>query len=94
MKTPTIIVRLLGLYLLTNGIITLLQVSKMQAIGQGFPGVKNSVVDDIQLYGWLGLLVGLSATLFAGPLARLLTFDSEPGRETADFSDRVAGRKD
>jgi len=45
------------------------------------------------VYLWLGLGAGLAATLFAGPLARILTFDSEPRESSPDLEDQLLGRK-
>lgn len=98
MKTPTIIVRLGGLYLLTSSSIALIQIAKMHAMQVSLPGVPGvqlpqySVVDDIQVYAWLHLVVGLVAVVFAGFLARLLTFDAEQPGRAVDFSDRLLRR--
>ncbi len=92
MKTPTLIVRLIGLYLLMTCSFALFQIQKAPAMVPGFQAKQNQMVGDFQLYAWLGLLVGLGATIFAGPLARVLTFDSEPKGKTADSTDRFLGR--
>ena len=82
MKTPTLIVRLAGLYLLGQCTLALLQAHKMQAmVGEA----QNAIFGDIQLYATIGLLIGLVATIFAGPLARILTFDSGPRGRSDDF---------
>lgn len=78
MKTPTLIVRLVGIYLVVQSSMTLLQVQKMKALG-GIGSAQNQIVGDIWIYAIAGLVVGLAATAFAGIIARLLTFDS--GRE-------------
>lgn len=88
MKTPTLIVRLGGLYLLTSCSFALFQIHKVQAM---VPGQQHHMVGDFQLYAWLGLLVGLWAAIFAGRLARMLTFDSEPRAKTADSTARFLG---
>lgn len=79
MKTPTLIVRLVGLYLLGSGMMVLLQLQKMGAMNAGMGLRQNSVVADAQLYAAIGSFIGLAATVFAGRLARILTFDA--GRE-------------
>ncbi|HSY52888.1 MAG TPA: hypothetical protein VK785_00485 [Opitutaceae bacterium] len=88
MQTPTLIVRLAGLYLLANCSIALLQIHQMGERA-GFGMILN-----IQIYAILGLVVGIAASLFAGPLANLLTFDSEPKTRKDDFTDRLLERKD
>lgn len=79
MKIPTLIVRLTGLYLAVRCTITLLQVKKMAALVGGMATAQDQIVGDIRIYAIIGLVVGIIATMFAGVLARLLTFDS--GRE-------------
>ncbi len=77
MKTPTLIVRLVGLYLLAQNTVALLQVQKLREMGGGMGGMglqQNIMVGDIQLYAIIGLLLGLAATAFAGPLARAADF--------------------
>lgn len=93
MKTPTIIVRLGGLYLLTTCGVGLLQLNKAQQMVAFFGATRNPIPADLQIYLWLGLLVGLAATVFAGPLARILTFDAEPREPSVDLSERLLGRK-
>ena len=86
MKTPTLIVRLVGLYLLAGCSVLLFQIHKLQA--QSVPNAsQNDALANSSLYAWLGLVAGVVATLFAGPLARLLTFDSEPKKKPEKFSD-------
>jgi hypothetical protein len=92
MKTPTLIVRLTGLYLLVSNTVGLLQLHKAKAMMGTFGTPQMQLMVDMQLYLWLGLLVGLAATVFAGFLARLLTFDSEPGGGRGDYSERFLGR--
>ena len=92
MKTPTLIVRLFGLYLLTTCTVGLLQLNKTKAVMGSFGVPQLQLMADMQLYLWLGVLVGLAATVFAGFLARLLTFDSEPSGGSHDYSDRFLGR--
>ncbi|MGA2445210.1 MAG: hypothetical protein ABSG50_07270 [Opitutaceae bacterium] len=93
MKTPTLIVRLVGLYLLATCPVALFQIQKVHALA-GASTLQDNLVGVFQFYAWLGLVVGLAATLFAGPLARLLTFDSEPRDKSADLSDQLLERKD
>lgn len=89
MKTPTLIVRLVGIYLSIQSLIALVQISRFTALASGAPGASNDAVDQIRLLSILGLVVGLVATAFAGLLARWLTFDSEPGQRAADLSERL-----
>ncbi|HEY8993171.1 MAG TPA: hypothetical protein VIM71_00680 [Lacunisphaera sp.] len=93
MKTPTIIVRLGGLYLLTTCVVGLLQLNKAQQMAAQFGVNQNQITGDIQLSLWIGLFVGLAATAFAGLLARILTFDAEAREPSVDLSERLLGRK-
>ena len=90
MKTPTLIVRLVGLYLLTTCSIGLLQLNKAQAMAGQLGGTQNQMMADFGVYLWLGVIAGLGATVFAGPVARLLTFDSDPNEKSPDLSDRFS----
>jgi hypothetical protein len=102
MKTPTILVRLIGIYLLTTSTITLIQIGRMttmqQAMQPKIPGIpsvnipQNPMLDDMQIYGWIGIVVGLVAVAAAGFLARLLTFDADSRGGSDDFSDRLLRR--
>ena len=76
MKTPTLILRLIGLYLLTKCSFVLLHLKKAQAMAGPFGGSSGPMVEELNFYLWIGLVLGMGATLFAGPLARLLTFDA------------------
>lgn len=58
-------------------------------MAQQFGGGQIPKVVDFQLYMWIGLVVALGAAAFAGPLARLLTFDSEPREPATEFSDQL-----
>lgn len=89
MKTPTLIVRLVGLYLLGQGTIVLLQIQKMGAMGAGLGMQRNPALGDVQLYAIIDLFLGLTATVFAGRLARVLTFDSGPGQVSDDVFRRI-----
>ena len=52
------------------------------------------MVSHLQTYAIIGLIVGIAATAFAGPLARLLTFDSERKKGDADLGDQLLKQKD
>lgn len=78
MKTPTLLIRLIGLYLLLQNTAALIQAQKLNTITRN-AGLPLQVAGNVQLYAIVGLLVGLGATLFAGAIARILTFDA--GRE-------------
>ena len=77
MKTPTLIVRLVGLYLIGQNTIALIQAQKMNAMG-GMGLAQQQIVRDIWIYAVVGLTIGLAATIMAGRLARVLTFDAGP----------------
>ena len=89
MKTPTLIVRLAGLYLFSSSALALLQFSKMTADSGILDGQQGQLLSDFKLYLWSGVIVGLGVTAFAGPLARLLTFDSEPRQRLQELGDRL-----
>lgn len=93
METPTLIVRLVGLYLLATCSTGLLQLKQAQAMASQFGGATMPGLSDFGLYLWLGLVVGLAAAIFAGPLARLLTFDAAPRESSPDLGDQLLGRK-
>lgn len=88
MKTPTLIVRLVGLYLVVHNTIALIQVQKISAMDRSMGLSQQHVVGDIRLYAVIGLLAGLAAARFAGRLARLLTFDADD-----DLSESISGEK-
>lgn len=92
MKTPTLIVRLLGLYLITSsagGIWVTRQVR-----GPELPAfTANSSLQEFALIAWASLFVGIGVALFAGPLARVLTFDAEPKQRSVNFSDQLLQRQ-
>ncbi|MCR6655175.1 MAG: hypothetical protein NVV63_05010 [Opitutus sp.] len=75
MKTPTLIVRLVGLYLTLWSVQTFLQLRRAAEFS-GEATLTNPFLADAKLYAWLALIVGIAATAFAGPLARLVTFDA------------------
>jgi translation initiation factor 6 (eIF-6) len=112
MKTPTIIVRLIGIYLLTTSTIGLIQISRQEAVQEamqqqiqqtirqqtaGLPHVQmqstqmseNPLIGEIQIYSWIGIVVGLTAIAAAGFLARLLTFDAEPKKNNPSLRDQL-----
>ncbi len=81
MKTPTLIVRLAGLYLLANGSISLIQISQSVPAEARFGGAgAMTMISTYQMYAVAGVVVGLLGACCAGRVARLLTFDA--GRET------------
>ncbi|MDP2137821.1 MAG: hypothetical protein Q8J74_08195 [Candidatus Didemnitutus sp.] len=75
MKTPTLIVRLVGLYLIAQNTSTLIQAAKINSWGIGL--AQQQIVGDVRIYAVFVLLVGLAAVIFAGRLARILTFDAD-----------------
>lgn len=79
MKTPTLIVRLIGLYLVVQNTFAMFQTQKVSAINRSMGLAQQQIVGDLWTYAIIGLLVGLVTTIFAGRLARILTFDA--GRE-------------
>jgi hypothetical protein len=96
MKTPTLIVRLLGLYLILACGIGLIQIGRVHSLSGpiGIAAQQQTVISNLQTYAIIGLLVGIAATAFAGPLARLLTFDSEPKAERTEIADQLLKNKD
>ena len=54
---------------------------------------QQQLSGDLAVYLWIGLFVGLAATAFAGPLARILTFDAAAREPSVDLSERLLGRK-
>ena len=91
MKTPTLIVRLVGLYLLASCAIGIMQIGQMESLAGpvGISTQQQSVVSHMQVYCVFGVIVGLAATVFGGPLARMLTFDSEPREAASDLADQL-----
>jgi hypothetical protein len=91
MKTPTILVRLVGLYLLVQCAVGLVQIAKFKATVGGFMMANSREWSTVAQMQWLlvvGLVVGIAATGWAGPLARLLTFDAEPrNRRSGTYRD-------
>lgn len=85
MKTPTLIVRLVGLYLTLWSVQTLLQLRRAANLSSD-ELLANPFFADAKLYSWLALVVGIAAAAFAGALARLLTFDADSAGKTRDPS--------
>ncbi len=79
MKTPTLIVRLAGLFLLaycTNLLLGIRQ-AEHATMGLSLPPVQQQMYSQLRINAWFGLVVGAAAVLFAGRAARLLTLDSD-----------------
>lgn len=76
MTTPTLIVRLIGLYLVIQNTFALIQVQKMHAMAGGFAAAQQQITGDLRIYAVGALLIGLAATVKAGRLAQMLTFDA------------------
>lgn len=73
MRICTLIVRLLGFYLVTMGSVTLYQMQRAKSM---MGGLNNPFTSDVAGFAIVQFLVGLAAVLFAAKLARLLTFDA------------------
>lgn len=80
MKIITFIIRLGGLYFLYQGIFAVVQLHGRQelqaAANGGAVSQLEGVAAALYVQAWAAALVGLVAVLFAGRLARLLTFDA------------------
>lgn len=72
MKICTLIVRLIGLYLFIAPLIALFQVYRMNDAMGGMRSLPGNVTVILVLE----IVVGLLAAIFAGKVARLLTFDA------------------
>ena len=86
MKTPTLIVRLIGIYLLVTGVYSLYTISQIPAIASG------AAANQIELAKYTSAFsacIGLVAARYAGWFAKVLTFDSEPKSKNDDLSERV-----
>lgn len=77
MKTPTLIVRLIGIYLVVQNTGALIQARKVITIIGDTAVVQKQILVTNQVYLAIGLIVGLIVVVFAGWLARILTFDSK-----------------
>ncbi len=96
MQTPTLIVRLLGLYLTITGIQGLVTLYRMRHLAKSIDlnisvSIANHPLTHDALFWLIGsLLVGLFMTWRAGWLAHLLTFDADGARRSGlSFSDRL-----
>jgi hypothetical protein len=79
MKTPTLIMRIAGIYLLVICSFTLIQINASVPSDARMGGLAAMpVISYLQFYAYVGLVAGLLATCCAGRLARILTFDSGP----------------
>jgi hypothetical protein len=78
MKTPTLIVRLVGLLLLAYCANLLLGIRQAEqaTMGLSLPPMQQQMFTQLRINAWFGVVVGTGAVLFAGRLARLLTMDS------------------
>ena len=92
MKTPTLIIRLLGLYLLGASGMLLHQMHRANEMAGRF-AAGAAISGDVKVYGVCGLIIGVIAAVFAGPLARILTFDSEPQEKARDLTDTLRSGK-
>ncbi len=73
MKICTLIVRLLGLSLVFTSGAALYQLQRAKSM---MGGLGNPFSGDIVAITVVQLIIGLVAAIFAGKLARLLTFDA------------------
>ena len=72
MKTPTLIVRLAGIYLLVNALFALFSLTQVPVPDGG--AMKYSCAS--------GAFLGLMVTRYAGWFAKILTFDAEDAPES------------
>ncbi len=89
MKTPTLIVRLVSIYLCLSCVGSLMMIHKAVTLGGATITASGGIFSEMQVFAWLFLIVGIVGVMFAGPLARLLTFDSEPRVKSEDLSDQL-----
>ena len=79
MKICTLVVRLLGIYLIVTAVIAIIEArgisSTINIAGVTVGGLVEGPVNRMYAYAALGLSAGLTCTLFAARVARLLTFD-------------------
>lgn len=73
MKICTLVVRLVGLYLVSVGTVTLYQMQRAKSM---MGGLGNPFSGDVVGFAIVQLIVGLLAVIFAAKLARLLTLDA------------------
>ena len=81
MKTPTLIVRLVGIYLLVVSILALWGLSKMGVQTGSYQG-QIPMMTQMRMLLWAQLIAGLIGTLFAGRMALILTFDAPVDRDS------------
>jgi hypothetical protein len=91
METCTLLVRLAGLCVFgKSGMVLHAVIQTKSLMGSMAAGNKMSLAGNpalqqiatMQAYAIAGLLIGLGAIIFAGPLARVLTFDAQPRRKS------------
>lgn len=77
MKTPTLIVRLVGFYLIVKCSLILMQVREAETAVPSF-GIElaGPMLSSLHFQSAMGLLAGLLIARFSGLLARWLTFDA------------------
>jgi hypothetical protein len=90
MHTPTLIIRLLGIgsvIFCGNELMAFHEIDGRT--GDAFSALASAATQTAvaELIG--GLVLGLIAALFAGQLARILTFDAEPSMARPSFSDQL-----
>jgi NhaP-type Na+/H+ or K+/H+ antiporter len=75
MKTPTLIVRLAGIYLLVNAFFALFSLTQV-------PVPDGSALGLFKYSCAFGACIGLVVTRYAGWFAKILTFDAEDAPES------------
>ncbi len=84
MRTPTLIVRLIGLYMIVKSLHGFMMVSEMKKIRLQMEAMVGSAIPQPSpnvLLLVLMLMVGILVAWHSGVLARLLTFDAGKGPE-------------
>lgn len=89
MKTPTLIVRLVGIYLVVKCGLSLVALSTLRSSPAVASGATSGFMSQMDFACWAGVILGACAVLQAGSLARLLTLDSEPGARKPDITDAL-----
>lgn len=87
MQVCVLIVRLIGLYLLLSNLAALLQLLRMKS-HIGAAALSSALSGDVIVIASIGALLALVATLFAGRLVLLLTFDANDS-SSADRGDLI-----
>jgi hypothetical protein len=91
METCTLLVRLAGLFLFGKSWMVLHTIFQAKPLMESMMGGNKAAMAMnpafqqfamTQGYAIAGFLIGLTAIIFAGPLARLLTFDAKPIRKS------------